>query len=76
MATPQDNLDIVLAELRGADEHTRYVTVLTAYAESDFRSDVDQDGKTFGVFQQMPKYWETAMGTTAEQCRAFIADFA
>jgi hypothetical protein len=71
----------VLAECSGVDDYTRFCTVLTAYSESDFRSDAVQrdpetgEAKSFGCFQQTPKYWPTAHGTTAEQCRAFLADF-
>ena len=35
-----------------------------------------QGGRTFGVFQQTPRWWPTAHGTTTEQCKAFLADFA
>lgn len=66
---------MVLRACAGVDEYTRTCTVLTAFSESDFRSDAVQRGKTFGVFQQDPKYWPSAMGSTAEQCRAFLAAF-
>jgi hypothetical protein len=58
------------------DDYTRLATVLVAYAESDFRSEAVQHGKTFGVFQQDPRWWPTATGTTTEQCMAFLAEFA
>lgn len=62
-------------------EYTRFCAVLTGYAESDFRSDAVQrdpvtgEAKSFGCYQQKPKFWPTAHGTTAEQCRAFLSDF-
>jgi hypothetical protein len=54
--------------------------VLAAFAESDFIGDavgVDKGGNpfSFGVFQQVPRFWPTAHGTTAEQCEAFLNDF-
>lgn len=64
----------------GVDEYTRFCCVLTAYAESDFRSgatQVMQDGVsvTTGVFQQSSKWWPSATKGTAAQCEAFLADF-
>jgi hypothetical protein len=53
----------------------QFCTVLTAFAESDFRSDAVQR-ETIGVFQQNPKWWPTATQGTAAQCMAFLADFA
>jgi hypothetical protein len=65
----------VLAACVGVDDYTRFCAVLTGFAESDFRSDAVQHGATFGVFQQTPRWWPTAHGTTAEQCAAFLKDF-
>lgn len=65
---------MVLAGCAGVDDYTRFCTVLTAYAESDFNSDATQ-GPTVGVFQQNPKWWPSALLGTAAQCEAFIADF-
>lgn len=64
------------------DDYTRFVTVLVAFSESDFRSDAVQldpitgEAKSFGCFQQKPAFWPTARGTTTEQCMAFLANFA
>lgn len=66
----------MLTACAAVDDYTRFCAVLTGYAESDFRSDAVQHGKTFGVFQQTPRYWPSALGTTADQCAAFLADFA
>ena len=52
----------------------RFCTVLTAYAESDFRSDAVQRD-TIGVFQQNPKWWPSAAQGTEAQGRAFVAAF-
>lgn len=57
------------------DPYVQLCTVLCAYAESDFRSSAVQR-ETVGVFQQNVKWWPSANGTTAEQCLAFLADFA
>lgn len=64
------------------DDYTRFCTVLTGFAESDYRSDAVQHGSTFGVFQQTDAvnnagvpFWPSAHGSTADQCRAFLADF-
>jgi hypothetical protein len=72
----------VLEVSAGVDDYTRRAAVLTAFAESDYQSDAVQHGKTFGPYQQTDAvnsqgvpFWPTAHGTTAEQCRAFIADF-
>jgi hypothetical protein len=65
----------VLQVCAGADDYTRLCAVLTGYAESDYRSDAVQHGATFGVFQQTSRYWPSAHGSTADQCRAFLADF-
>lgn len=55
-------------------EYVRFCAVLTAFAESDFRSDAVQRD-TVGVFQQNPKWWPSALKGTEAQCRAFVADF-
>lgn len=54
------------------DPYVRRLAVLVGYAESDYISDAVQHGKTFGVFQQMPAYWPTAMLGAAAQCLAFL----
>ena len=59
---------------QGVDDYTRFCTVLTGYAESDFRSDAVQR-ETIGVFQQNPRWWPSATQGTAAQCRAFLAAF-
>jgi hypothetical protein len=66
-------LDIVLRVLatNQAPYIVQYCTVLAAYAESDFRSDVQQ-GDSIGVFQQKPQWWPSATKGTAAQCQAFI----
>lgn len=56
-------------------DYVRFCTVLTAFAESDFRSDAVQKGKTFGVFQQDPRWWPSATEGTDSQCRAFVKAF-
>lgn len=63
----------MLEEVAKESEYVQLCTVLTAYAESDFRSDAVQR-ETIGVFQQNPKYWDSANQGTRAQCRAFIAD--
>ena len=65
---------VILAECAGVDEYTRLCAVLTAFAESDFRSDAVQR-ETVGVFQQNPRWWPSATQGTAAQCRAFLAAF-
>lgn len=72
----------MLAVCATEDAYTRLCAVLTGDAESDWDSTAVQHGRTFGVFQQTDAvnskgvpYWPTAHGTTAEQCRAFLADF-
>jgi hypothetical protein len=65
----------VLDVCAGVGGYTRLVTVLVAFAESDFRSSAVQR-ETLGVFQQNPRWWPTATGTTAEQCQAFLDAFA
>lgn len=72
--TPAENLAAILAECAGVDDYTRFCTVLTAFAESDFRSDAVQR-ETIGVFQQNPRWWPSATQGTAAQCRAFLAAF-
>lgn len=57
------------------DPYTRFCAVLTAYAESDFDDQAVQYWRTFGVFQQNPDYWPSAMEGTAAQCAAFVLDF-
>lgn len=61
----------------GLDTATRFVAVLTGYAESDYdaaaKNPVDD---TWGVYQQNPRYWPSARLGTAAQCRAFLADYA
>lgn len=57
------------------DPYVQLCTVLTAYAESDFKSSAVQR-ETVGVFQQNAKWWPTATQGTAAQCVAFLADFA
>ncbi len=54
--------------------YVKLCTVWTAFAESDFESDAVQR-ETIGVFQQMPKYWESASGGTRIQALAFVAQF-
>lgn len=66
---------MVLDLCAGVDGYTRTCCVLTAYAESDFRSDATQK-KSLGVFMQTLPWWPTATGTTTEQCMAFLAEFA
>jgi hypothetical protein len=65
----------VLDLTAGTDGYTRLCTVLTAFAESDFKSDAVQRNSR-GVFQQTLPWWPTATGTTTEQCMAFLAEFA
>lgn len=50
--------------------------MLTAYAESDFVPRKHPTDATFGVFQQNPRWWPTAHGSTAQQCGAFLDAFA
>jgi hypothetical protein len=57
------------------DDYTRFCAVLTAFSESDFRSDAMQKNSR-GVYQQTLPWWPTANGTTTEQCMAFLAAFA
>lgn len=81
--TPQDNLDVVLRVLDelGVDDYTRFCTVLTGWAESDFDGSavqVMQDGVnvTTGVFQQSSRWWpDSALAGTEAQCRAFLDNF-
>lgn len=76
LPTPQENLETVLRvldELK-ADDATRFVTVLTGYAESDYRTDAVQR-ETVGVFQQNSKWWPSATKGTEAQCRAFVRDY-
>jgi hypothetical protein len=56
------------------DEYTRFCCVLTAYAESDFRSDAVQRD-SHGIFQQTLPWWTTALSGPAEQCAAFLDAF-
>lgn len=80
--TPQDNLETVLrvCDEYNVTEYTRYCTVLTGFAESDFRSgavQVMQDGAsvTTGVYQQSSRWWPSALQGTEAQCLAFLAAF-
>lgn len=50
--------------------------MLTGYAESDYKPRKHPTDSTFGVFQQNPKWWKSALGSTAEQCAAFLDSFA
>jgi hypothetical protein len=59
-----------LREQNAADVETK-LTVLVAYAESDFDTSADDRGQTWGVIQQNPRWWPHANGTIAEQ----VADF-
>lgn len=76
-AGPQAELNAVLAVCaeRGVDDHARFCAVLTGFAESDFVPRKHPTDSTFGVFQQNPRWWPTALGTTAEQCGAFLDAF-
>lgn len=75
---PQAELDAVLAVCRGrgVDAYTLFCAVLTGYAESDFVPRKHPTDSTFGVYQQNPRWWPTALGSTAEQCGAFLDAFA
>lgn len=61
------------------DAYTRLACVLTAYAESDFRDWVTQMGDdgtlSYGVFQQKPRWWSSALLGTAAQANAFLDQF-
>ena len=72
--TPAENLAIVLRVTAAESDYVRRAAVLTAYAESDFRSDVTQ-GDSVGIYQQKPRWWPSATQGSEAQCRAFVAAF-
>jgi hypothetical protein len=82
--TPQDYLDIVLrvCDELSVDSYTRYCTVLTAYAESDFNGlaksarPVGASGYySEGLFQQTLPWWPHDHFDPVASTRAFIAAF-
>lgn len=77
MTGPDTQLGIVLdvCAATGVDAYTTFCAVLTGYAESDFRVDAVQANRTFGVFQQNPRWWPGNPTDTAHQCASFLADF-
>lgn len=50
------------------------MAVLAGYAESDYVPRANAAQTTFGVYQQKPEFWPSALQGTASQCRAFVAD--
>ncbi|HOY80517.1 MAG TPA: hypothetical protein PLB92_00120 [Rhodoglobus sp.] len=77
--TPQEQLEIVLALCaeRRVDAHTLFCTVLTGYAESNFRAEAKHPtDATYGVFQQNPRWWPNARNGTRAQCGDFLDRFA
>lgn len=63
------------------DSYAREAAVLTAFAESDFKSDASQIGLedqnlSYGVYQQKLRWWPTTNQGTEAQCKAFLAAFA
>jgi hypothetical protein len=67
-------LGIVLEVTQGEPLWVRRMAVLAGYAESDYRPRKAATDETFGVYQQNPRWWPSALQGTASQCRAFVAD--
>jgi hypothetical protein len=65
----------VLRVTQDADPYVRFVAVLVPLAESRFKSDAAQK-KSRGIYQQTAPWWKTWDKGAAEQCQAFLDDFA
>jgi hypothetical protein len=79
--TPQQCLDIVLRVVKNYPDYVQFCTVLTAYAESDFKWNAKSKNPTSsgyyseGIFQQTLPWWTNDHWDVEASTRAFLGQF-